>query len=190
MPKADAPSRAPRPAVMFLGPTKRLGTPGPQSVLGDFAEARREQTALAGRLEIPFVLMEEAPGRAGEAYTDKFFRVVDEGGVRTFIVLWPVHAQMNALDVEFGFFLARLRDGALEADAVQLLVERRVAALREEGGEAVLASDEAGNRTFYYGDFAQYGCPFRRWGTPLALFRQTADVLREHAERFPVSVSR
>lgn len=179
----------PRPAVMLLGPSKSL--PNALSCVEDF-NAARHGVAVVVRELAPALIMEDEPNAPGEGppYTKKFHRLVREHDVRTFAVLWPLHAQMNALDVELGFLLDALEAVRLQPDDVQLLVERADPErdLREDKGEVVLALDERGNRGSYYQDFAAYGCPMRRWGTKAGLVAQAASLALDHALRYPVSV--
>lgn len=190
-----------RPAVLMLGPSKHLPQPlhgprKPMSCLGDFNAVRREQAGVVRRFATA-ILMEDEEPKEPENYTLKFRGLVKKHDVRSYSVLWPLHAQMNALDVEFGFLLTGLAERQLRPDNVHLFVERHRPdeVYREEAaGEVVLADaeadDEKGNRAFYYSDFAAFGCPVSFWSNKEALLLHTLAMAVAHAEKYPVDVTR
>lgn len=163
------------------------------SCLGDFNAVRRNQAEVV-RQVAPAILMEDEEPKNPPNYTRKFLDLVKKHDVRTYSVLWPLHAQMNALDVEFGFLLKGLAEKTLEPDDVQLCVERHRAdeVYEDAEGETILvapdADDEHGNRAFYYHDFADFGGPIRFWSNRQALMMQTNALAVRHGLRHPVSV--
>lgn len=107
------------------------------------------------------VLMEEHETREKESNTDLFHRVRQEAGVTRFMVYWPAGAQRTGLDWELGILTSEISQNNLDPDRILLLVQEAAASIRTDSGE--LESHERGQRTRYYNDLVQHGCPFALW---------------------------
>jgi hypothetical protein len=142
--------------------------------------ARRGIATYLRDLGVDAVLMENWPERAGELRSTRFLRVIREAAVASFLVYWPRGARLHGVTWELSKLETRVRSGKLARRRVRLLAEAGVIDLDEASGEAEFT--EAGNRTTYYQDLVQLGCPIHMWSDYEHLrftLRQLAGTLRE-----------
>lgn len=163
-------------SIMILGPSAwkhpKRESPTPLEVrlmlrdVGEFAVGERP------------LLMEDEPDLPGELNFGKFRRVIRERDVQTFAVYWPAEARLNGVDIELGFLLSAIHEGRLDSADVYLLIEKKITKIGEKGN---LELSESGNRTRYYQDLINVGCPIRRWRNEEELATAMANIATEHA---------
>lgn len=124
------------------------------------------------------VVMEDEPDAPGENHLAKFQRIVRERGVTTYFLYVPLGARLHGLSVEVGHLLTRIQDCDLDPARVHLALQQGATSVDDDG---VLALSEPGNRTRYYEDLVDEGCPVHRWGDRHALARHAVAVLLEDA---------
>lgn len=125
--------------------------------------------------------MEDKQARPGEPHTRRFFRIIQERYVQTFLVYWPLGARLHGLDKEFGHLTEWIERGHLLPEQVFVLTES--GRLEDDPETGVMSINEPGNRTRWYEDFYAYGCPIRVWDNERSLFLHALGVLVEHARR-------
>lgn len=105
-------------------------------------------------------IMEDEPEREGENNFAMFRRLIHEGHPITYLVLVPLNARLHGISVELGHLLTLIQENRLDAGRVHLFLQSLLGPLDEDG---VLALNEPGNRTRYYEDLVDEGCPIHRW---------------------------
>jgi len=140
--------------VFLLGPGRdEKGTEAP-------LQARREIARRMNATGMRPLVMEDEEDREDENNFAKFRRLIDENQPVTFAVLVPLNCRLQGISVELGHLLTLIHEGRLDAGRVHLLLQSLLAPLDENG---VLALNEPGNRTRYYEDLIDEGCPVHRW---------------------------
>lgn len=136
--------------------------------------------------------MEDEPPEEPDLCMAKLLMLVEAHNVATFLVVAPLGARHNGIDVECGYILTRLLDAhharPLRANDVAILAERGMTAIGHEDG--VLAWNEPGNRTRYYRDFTRLGVPLKRWESLAAMEAHALSAALEHLTRHPTSGKR
>lgn len=125
----------------------------PPSPLG----ARRGIATFLRDLSVSAVVMEDWPEKKGESRSGRFSRVVREAGVASYLVYWPKGGRLRGLTWEPSRLASAVGDARLDRRRVRLPAEEGVIELDEATGEAEFV--EAGNRSTYYQDLVDLGCP-------------------------------
>lgn len=175
------------PSVMVLGPSKWIED-DPRYVSNIRASMTplelRQRVAEKVRVVAPAIIMEDEPPATTDVWLKKFLGLIEEHDVRTFLIIAPLGARHNGLDIEVGHLLTRLFDPdhgkRLHHDDVAILAESK---LLDIG--LVLGWSEPGNRTNYYNDLIAAGCILMRWDSLDALFANALAVAVDHATRHP-----
>lgn len=87
-------------AIFVLGPSEWRNPESPWDERLTPLEARRAIALALRPMEIPAILMEDEPGPAGEAWQDKFFRLIEEHGITDILFYWPPEARIDAAQDE------------------------------------------------------------------------------------------
>ena len=177
----------PPPGVMVLGPSDWLsaGLPSNLKLEGITPlEARRMVTSFLRDIGINAVLMEEHAPTDGETNFRLFLRLVGTHNVRTYLLVWPLGSKLHGASIEMGYLLKMITSEQLEPDDVFMLVEQGTFEIEEDAdGELVLSTSEKGNRSRYYADFGDEGCPMLVWDNSVALKLLALNVAMAHAAR-------
>ncbi|MCI4366543.1 MAG: hypothetical protein L3K08_02195 [Thermoplasmata archaeon] len=124
--------------------------------------------------------MEDWIEKEGETRSGRFLRVVREARVTSYLVYWPKGGRLHGLTWELSKLESDVRDGRLDRRRIRLLAEEGVMEVDEATGEGSFV--EEGNRTTYYQDLLDLGCPIHVWPDYEHLrfvLRQLAHDLRE-----------
>ena len=105
--------------------------------------------------------MDDCPEKKGESRSGRFSRVVREAGVASYLICWPKGGRLHGLTWELSRLASAVGDARLDRRRVRLLAEEGVMELDEATGEAEFV--EAGNRSTYYQDLVDLGCPIHLW---------------------------
>jgi hypothetical protein len=184
-------SASPPPAIMVLGPSDWLPQGATASALKPEMtplEARRHIATILRAWEVPVVLMEEHEAGEGTTNHSLFTKLIEEYNVKTFLVVWPLGTKTHGLNVEFGFLLSCFSGDKLSPDSVFLLIEEAVVEMEEDGGEVVLSINEKGNRTHYYSDLSDAGCPMLLWDNVHSLRLAVLNVALDHSKRHGLEI--
>lgn len=167
--------------VFLLGPGRDgAGSTDPMRARRRLAEFLRGAGALV-------VVMEDEPDASGENNLAKFQRLVRDHGVTTYLLHIPLGARLHGVSIEVGHLLTRIQDGALDPARVHLALQHEAAPVDDEG---VLALAEPGNRTRYYEDLLDEGCPVHRWRDGRELIRHAVAVAVEDVRLRPTPACR
>lgn len=79
----------------------------------------------------------------------------------TYLVYWPRGGRLHGLTWELSKPESDVREGRLDRRRLRLLAEEEVILIDEASGEADFV--EQGNRTTYYQDLLDMGCPIHLW---------------------------
>lgn len=148
----------------------------PSSPLG----ARRGISTFLRDLNVDSVIMEDWIEKEGETRSGRFLRVVREARVTSYLVYWPKGGRLHGLTWELSKLESDVRDSRLDRRRIRLLAEEGVVGVDEATGEGSFV--EEGNRTTYYQDLLDLGCPIHVWPDYEHLrfvLRQLAHDLRE-----------
>lgn len=107
---------------------------------------------------------------------EKFRRLIEERSVSTFLVVVPLHSRLHGTSVEIGHLLTEIQEERLSPGCVHLALQVLLASVDDEG---LMALKEPGNRTWYYEDLIDEGCPVHRWKDWVELNRHAAAVALE-----------
>ena len=159
--------------IFVLGPSRNDRDDSP-------LHARRWLARFLRSTGVDVVVMEEEPDAPGENNLAKFQRLVREHDVTAYLLHVPVGARLHGLSVEVGHLLTRIQDGDLDPARVHLALQLGAASVGDDG---VLALAEPGNRTRYYEDLIDEGCPVHRWSDRRSLVRHAVAVAVEDSLR-------
>jgi hypothetical protein len=178
------------PGILVLGPSEWLPVLGGsdsalRSELMTPLEARRKAAETLRSFGVPAILMEEHSRRPGENNFAMFLRLIKDFNIKTYVVIWPLGAKLHGLGVELGYLLQCISVADISPDDVFLMAEQGVAVVQEdESGEVFLTiSGEKGNRSKYYEDLKDEGCPIIAWETLATLRFAMLNVVMEHANK-------
>lgn len=154
-------------------------------LLGPSREDGGNDTPLQARLELArrmratgtdVVVMEDEPDVEGENHFAKFLRLTQQRKVTTFLLIVPLKSRLHGLSVEIGHILTEIQEGRLPAGQVHIAPQILLASIDDAG---VMALQEPGNRTRYYEDLIDEGCPIHRWKDWAELNHHVAAVALE-----------
>lgn len=148
-------------------------------------EPLQERLELARRMRATgtdAIVMEEEADIEGENNFAKFQRLIQERGVTTYLLVVPLKSRLHGLSVEIGHLLTEIQERRLPAAHVHVAAQILLASVDDEG---VMALKEPGNRTRYYEDLIDEGCPVHRWKNRVELNRHAAAVALEDSLRAP-----
>lgn len=160
--------------VFLLGPGR--GDKGDDAPLQARLELARRMRATG----TDAVVMEGTPDVEDENNFEKFRRLILEQGVTTFFLVVPLNSRLHGLSVEIGHLLTEIQAGRLPAARVHIAPQILLASIDDEG---LMALKEPGNRTRYYEDLIDEGCPIHRWRNWAELNRHAAAVALEDSLR-------
>lgn len=160
--------------IFLLGPGRDdKGADAPLRVRQELARRMRSTGTHA-------IVMEDEPDREGENNFAKFRRLIDENRPVTYLVLVPLHARLHGISVEIGHLLTLIQEGRLDSGRVHLFLQSLLASVDHDGA---LALNEPGNRTRYYEDLIDEGCPVHRWTDRRELNNHAVSVALEDDAR-------
>lgn len=138
-------------------------------ILGPGRDDKGNDAPLKARLELArrmratgthAIVMEEEDDVAGENNFAKFRRLLDDNAPITYLVMVPLNARLHGISVEIGHLLTLIQEDRLDPARVHLMLQSLLVSLDDDG---MLALNEPGNRTQYYEDLVDEGCPIHRW---------------------------